>query len=206
VTTEEDGVFSRIRAGLALDKKPWPNPHGEIDHPQAGVLVALTDTPEPCVLLGRRALHLPHHPGEIAFAGGKREVEDESAWATASREAAEEVGLTMDVIEPLGELAPMITRTGFEVHPCVARIPGSPDLIVDPSEFDSVFLPPLAAFSDPSLYRLEKMFDGEHYRMVPHYQVGDDNVWGVTAAILALLVNVAYDAGFDLKRDWKEAP
>jgi 8-oxo-dGTP pyrophosphatase MutT (NUDIX family) len=169
------------------------------------VLVALTDAVEPRVLLGRRALHPPLHPGEIAFAGGKREAEDESAWATAIREAAEEVGLKDADIEPLGELDPLITRTGFEVHPCVARIPASPNLVVDPSEFDSVFMPEFSTFADSSLYRLEKMFDGNHHRMVPHYQVGDDNVWGVTATILAQLVNVAYDAGFDLRRDWKEA-
>ncbi|MEZ5503674.1 MAG: hypothetical protein R3E50_13805 [Halioglobus sp.] len=35
----------------------------------------------------------------------------------------------------------------------------------------------------------------------PHFQIGQDNVWGVTAAILVLLANVAYDAGFDLQRD-----
>ena len=58
----------------------------------------------------------------------------------------------------------------------------------------------------PIFARLETMFDGEHTRRVPHYQLGDDNVWGVTAAVLAQLANVAYDAGFDLQRNWKEKP
>jgi hypothetical protein len=43
-------------------------------------------------------------------------------------------------------------------------------------------------------------------RRVPHYQVGQDNVWGGTAAVLAQIANVAYDAGFDLQRDWKVDP
>jgi len=50
------------------------------------------------------------------------------------------------------------------------------------------------------------MSDGERSRMVPHYQVEEDNIWGVTAAVLAQLANVAYDAGLDLQRDWKLTP
>ena len=42
--------------------------------------------------------------------------------------------------------------------------------------------------------------------MVPHYQIGADNIWGVTAAVLAQLANVAYDAGLDLQRDWTVKP
>ena len=41
---------------------------------------------------------------------------------------------------------------------------------------------------------------------MPHYQMEDDNIWGVTAAVLAMLANLAYDAGLDLERDWKIKP
>jgi 8-oxo-dGTP pyrophosphatase MutT (NUDIX family) len=185
------------------------------DWPQAAVLVALTDMPEPEVLLGRRAMHLPMHPGEVAFPGGKREAEDASPWDTALRaspwdtalrEAQEEVGLSAEGVQALGELPPLITRTGFEVHPCISRVPDVLELVVDPGEFDSLFRLPLAIFAERDLFRLESMSDGERSRMVPHYQVGDDNIWGVTAAVLALLANVAYDAGLDLQRDWKLKP
>jgi 8-oxo-dGTP pyrophosphatase MutT (NUDIX family) len=199
-------VLQRIETGLPLDGLAWDTVHGEARWPEAAVLVALTDEERPRVLLGRRGMHLPLHPGEIAFPGGKREAEDATPWITAKREAMEEVGLLADSVHPLGELSPLITRTGFQVHPCVARVPEELDLVVDPGEFDSVFLLPLDTFADPALFRLEEMFDGERMRMVPHYQVGDDNVWGVTAAILAQLSNVAYDAGLDLQRDWKVEP
>jgi 8-oxo-dGTP pyrophosphatase MutT (NUDIX family) len=168
--------------------------------------VALTDDPVPEVLLGRRADHLPLHPGEVAFPGGKREPIDATPWDTALREAEEEVGLSEVVADPLGELPPLITRTGFEVHPCVAGVPAGLDLVVDPGEFDSLFYQPLEVFADHQRFRLEVMSDGRRERMVPHYSVGDDNIWGVTAAVLAQLANVAYDAGLDLKRDWKVEP
>lgn len=200
------GVFERLAAALPLAGLEWESPVGRGDWPEAAVLVALTAEDKPRVLLGRRAAHLPLHPGEVAFPGGKREAGDATPWATARREALEEVSLAADIIRPLGELAPLITRTGFEVHPCVAQVPAALELVVDPGEFDSVFLSPLAVFADRDLFRLEAMSDGSRTRMVPHYRVGDDNIWGVTAAILAQLANVAYDAGLDLQRNWTEKP
>jgi len=85
-------------------------------------------------------------------------------------------------------------------------VPAAPVLVVDPGEFDSVFFTPLALFADTALFRLETMSDGNRTRKVPHYQIGRDSVWGVTAAILVQLANVAYDAGIDLQRDWKQQP
>ena len=191
-------VFQLLKSHLPPGRNVWENSLEEAQWPQAAVLAALTDEAEPRVLLGRRAAHLSLHPGEIAFAGGKREKEDRSPWHTAAREAMEEVGLPEELIYPMGELQPLLTRTGFEVYPCVARMPGAPRLKVDPGEFDSVFFTPLATFADSRLYRLETMSDGTRTRRVPHYQIGEDSIWGVTAGILVLLVNVAYDAGFDL--------
>lgn len=199
-------IVERLRTQLELQQQPWAQPFGCNELPEASVLVALTDEAEPRVLLGRRGRHLSHHPGEIAFAGGKREPEDASPWITALREAQEEVGIAPDDVAPLGELDPLITRSGFLIHPCVAQIPSRPQLVIDHAEFDSVLLPPFARFADETIFRLETMSDGTRLRKVPHYQVGPDNVWGATAAILALLANVAYDAGFDLQRNWKEKP
>ena len=199
-------ALDKLAQNLPLVRAPWPRPPGASEFPEAGVLVALTDEPEPRVLLGRRSKHLPQHPGEVAFPGGKREPEDQSPWSTAIREAQEEVGLVEQGIVPLGELPPLITRTGFKVYPFAAVIGPRPQLVVDEAEFDSVFMPTLSTFADASIYRVESMFDGKRNRMVPHYQVGSDNVWGVTAAVLVLLANVAYDAGFDLQRDWEQKP
>jgi 8-oxo-dGTP pyrophosphatase MutT (NUDIX family) len=194
-------VLRRLDARLPLDGPAWCGAGL-----QAAVLVALTAEPDPRVVLGRRALHLRLHPGEIAFPGGKREPIDATPWATARREALEEVGLASEMIHPLGELSPLVTRSGFEVHPCIARVPGAPKLEIDASEFDSVFLERLALFADPQRFRLEVMWDGQRHRQVPHYELESDNVWGVTAAILAQLANLAYDAGLDLQRNWKKKP
>lgn len=201
-----DSILQRIEASLPLHEDDWSTPMGVGEWPQAAVLVALTEEEKPRVLLGRRAMHLTYHPGEIAFAGGKRDATDTSPWHTARREALEEVGLASELISPLGELEPLITRTGFEVFPCVASVPPELELVVDSNEFDSVFFAPLAVFAEHGLFRLETLSDGNRTRKVPHYQIGPDNIWGVTAAVLVLLANVAYDAGLDLQRDWNQPP
>jgi 8-oxo-dGTP pyrophosphatase MutT (NUDIX family) len=194
-------IFDRLGASLVHAQLPWSG-----EGAQAGILVALTDEAIPRVLLGRRGRHLRLHPGEIAFPGGKREREDVSPWATALREADEETGIHHEDVTPLGELEPMLTSSGFEVHPCIGKIPAELDLTIDPAEFDSVFKAPLEWFADHKLYRLEQMSKNGRTRMVPHYQIDKDNVWGVTAAVLAQLANLALDAGLELKRDWKRRP
>lgn len=208
--TPQIPLFQRIAERLPLHEEPWHLPLGDSQWPEAAVLVALTQEQEPRVVLGRRSQQLRHHPGEIAFAGGKREAEDPSPWATALREAQEEVGLQASDVLPLGELAPLVTRTGFSVRPCVAGIPAEPVLYRDEREFDSLLLPPLVAFADAGAFRLESMSKKGSTLKVPHYDLThegrSDDVWGVTAAILAQLANVAYDAGLDLQRDWEQAP
>lgn len=193
-------VLRKLERHLPLDGLTWDRHAGA--YPEAAVLVPLTDEDEPRVLLGRRTRHLQHHPGEIAFPGGKREPEDLSPWVTARREACEEVGLRDADIHALGELRPMVTRTGFEVHPCIARIPAALQLKIDRREFDTVFYQPLSRFADHALMELKTYeVDGRQVR-VPHYRIDGDDIWGVTAAVLALVVNTAYDAGLELERDW----
>src|SRR5690554_3140427 len=43
---------------------------------EAGVLVAVTDESDPKVLLTRRSQQLSSHRGEVAFPGGKKDLED----------------------------------------------------------------------------------------------------------------------------------
>ena len=71
------------------------------------MLVALTDEDSPRVLLGRRAMHLRLHPGEVAFPGGKREPEDATPWADGDTRGAGGGGSERkSMVHPLGELHP----------------------------------------------------------------------------------------------------
>ena len=192
MTPRDSEVVYRLDRALPLTDAAWEG--GGL---QAAVLVAVTIEAEPRVLLGRRGRDLRLHPGEIAFPGGKREAVDPTPWATALREAGEEVGLDDALIHPLGELKPLVTRTGYEVQPCIAGMPSAHRLQVDSREFDHVFLEDLRVFAETKRFRLESHYHKGRQRRVPCYAVDSGTVWGVTAAILAQLANVAYDAGLD---------
>ena len=43
-----------------------------------------------------------------------------------------------------------------------------------------------------------------HKRSVPRYDFGDYTIWGITAAILVQLANLACDANLQLDHYWKE--
>ncbi|MFN6952291.1 MAG: NUDIX domain-containing protein, partial [Albidovulum sp.] len=84
----------------------------------AGVLVALKPGPNGVdVILTKRSSRLKHHPGQIAFAGGKVDAGDADAVAAALREAEEEIGLPRRQVEVLGTAEAHETVTGFLVTP-----------------------------------------------------------------------------------------
>ncbi len=172
--------------------------------PQSSVLVALyDDQPDTTVLLTRRAPHLRLHAGEVAFPGGKCDPEDVDHWDTALREAEEEVALVRDTLEPLGYLSPLVTRTGIQVTPCVARVHTRARLQANPDELDILFEAPLAFFADAAELSFQRLHYGGRERRVPEYHWQQHRIWGITAAILVRLVNLACDAGLDIDDYWQ---
>jgi hypothetical protein len=87
----------------------------------AAVLIGLVERPDGMgVLFTKRTQHLNDHAGQISFPGGRVDTTDADAVAAALREAEEEVGLPIANVEMIGRLDTYVTRTGFEVTPCVA--------------------------------------------------------------------------------------
>ncbi len=152
----------------------------------AAVLVAITDRPEPGVILTVRHADLRTHAGQVAFPGGRID-QGEDATAAALREAWEELGLDRAAVEPVAALDPYRTITGFAVTPVVAVIP--PDLPLEPHEPEVAdwFEAPLAFVLDPANQRLESvLFEG---RLRHYYRIdwNGRNIWGATAAMLVNL-------------------
>lgn len=172
--------------------------------PQAAVLVALDDRPGQLqVTLVRRAQHLRLHAGEVAFPGGRCDSGDSDHWDTALREAEEEVALPPGRIERIGCLGPLVTRTGIQVTPCVGRLAVATRLRPNPEELDAVFDAPLAFFADPAALAFDSFEYGGLRRLVPRYEYGEFTIWGITAAILVRLVNIACDAGIEMEEYWR---
>lgn len=174
------------------------------DLPRAAVLVAIDlSCSDPSVILTRRAPHLRLHSAEVAFPGGRCDEEDNDEWHTALREAHEEVALEPDLIEPLGTMQPVVTRTGIHVVPCVGLLHSDVTLSPNPEELDRVFRAPLAFFSNRNAVQFDEFDYAGAQRRVPRYEYREYSVWGITAAILVRLVNNACAAGIELEEYWR---
>ncbi len=151
----------------------------------AGVLIGIYgNAGAPVVYLTKRASHLKHHPGQIAFPGGKMDQGDADEAAAAIREANEEIGLPTDAVDVIGHLSAHETVTGFNVIPTVAEITGTFRPVSDPSEVAEVFTVPLAHVMDPKNYLVEsRIWRGSRRKFftVPY---GPYYIWGATARML----------------------
>jgi len=147
------------------------------------VLIPVVDRPEPMVLLTLRT-ELPSHPGQIAFPGGKIDPGDASTAAAALREAEEEIGLTGELIEPIGYLDLYLTFSGFRILPTVARVNPDYRLALNEREVADAFEVPLAFLMDANNHALHsrdwKGIERKYYAM----PFGERYIWGVTAGIV----------------------
>ncbi len=151
----------------------------------AGVLVPVIETSDGAeVLLTKRSSRLKHHPGQIAFPGGKQDDGDADVTAAALREAEEEVGLPRGHVEVLGTLPTHETVTGFLMTPVIGWIDRDFDIRPEPGEVAEVFRVPLAHVTDAGLFTVQsRRWRGtrRHYYTVPF---GPYYIWGATARIL----------------------
>jgi 8-oxo-dGTP pyrophosphatase MutT (NUDIX family) len=184
-------VAERLRHALAADsaEPPLQGDHPELRaqaNVEAAVLVAITDRPDPGVILTVRREHLRTHAGQVAFPGGRLDP-GEDAVTAALREAHEEVLLDPAAVDLVGTLEPYRTVTGYVVTPVIGVIPR--DLPLEPHEHEVAhwFEAPLAFLLDPAnQHRRSALFQGvmRHY-----YEIvwNERRIWGATAAMIVNL-------------------
>ncbi|QGP78279.1 CoA pyrophosphatase [Sphingobium sp. CAP-1] len=189
-------LVERLRAALEEGHRGEDLPLSAVRDPRiveeimlapAAVLVAITDRPEPGLILTERASSLRKHAGQIAFPGGRVDPEDADEIAGALREAQEEIALPPQAVQVIGTSDRYCTFTGFDIVPVLGVIPPDLPLRAQAGEVANWFELPLAFALDPAnRIRREVEYAGE---MRAYYEIvwQDRRIWGITAAILANL-------------------
>lgn len=170
----------------------------------AAVLIPLWEQEgELHVVLTQRSHHLRHHAGQISFPGGRQEHDDPDLYATALREAHEEIALQPSDVECIGVLQDYPVISNFLIRPYVGFITPSQPLKADPGEVEEIFTVPLAHLMQQQqhfAYRLRRFIYDQVYFIPYHHR----NIWGATAGILRELADHVYPERHKLYRSLNE--
>lgn len=151
-------------------------------------------------------------PGEVSFPGGRVEA-GESYREAAIRETVEELNISADRIDILGELDYLVFGKSM-IRCFVGILQGDWTDIVPNEEVAKLFTLPLAELKqlEPTYYQLDSIIDPEsnfpferirggkeypfshHQRLVPFYEGLPENLWGMTAQFTQRFV--------ELVREW----
>lgn len=153
------------------DRRALPTPEGVVE---ASVLLPLFERDGDLHLwVVKRPDGMRKHGGQLAFPGGKRDADDQSAFETALREAEEEIGLPRSHVTVAGSLDDLVTGTGFIITPIVGFLPSEFVPRPNPAEVERVHAVPVRTFAQAA--------SGIFPRI--GYPIGEDFLWGATFAI-----------------------
>lgn len=186
-------LFDRLAASLVEGhRREIPDllsdaPFADADRTaQAAVLIAITDRPQPGLILTQRPQGMRDHPGQVAFPGGKLNP-GEDAVTAALREAHEELSLDPQNVRVIGATDRYHTGTGFDITPIVAVVPPDLDLTPDPREVEAWFEAPLSLLLRSENWQEQEVFWRGNTRKYLELHYKGFRIWGVTAAIIANL-------------------
>lgn len=156
---------------------------------QAGVLALFypASNNEIHLVLILRKTYKGVHSAQIAFPGGKKEVEDASLLETALRETEEEVGVTRTSVSVVKKLTEVyIPPSNFFVQAYIGITPTTPHFIPQESEVEEVIEVPLVHFMDDTILVTKTLSTSYATNIeVPAFLLNGHVVWGATAMILS---------------------
>ena len=135
--------------------------------------------------LTKRSESVQYHKGQISLPGGTKEPGEELAH-TALRETNEEIGVTSDTVQIIGELTPLVVPiTGFQIHSFVGCCKSRPETSKDSQEVEFILSVPIRSLLNENYLMSEKWNLRGHMCSVPYFYLNNEKVWGATSMILS---------------------
>jgi 8-oxo-dGTP pyrophosphatase MutT (NUDIX family) len=192
-------VIERIADELAR-REPKRAERGSYDV-QAAVALLLRPADDKLEFLAIKRAEDERDPwsGHIALPGGRRDLEDESLWATAVRETREEVGVDLAGSgRLLGQLDDVWPRTrripAIAITPFVVGVDAGTQARTN-SEVEYAVWVPLEIVTDERL-RGTLTLDAVPDREFPTIEYGGHVIWGLTLGILRQFEEILNRVGY----------
>ena len=163
------------------------------------MLIAVSDSKVPELIYTLRSNKVGSHGGEVSFPGGMYEEQDDSLENTALRESEEETGLDRKKVEILGPIDTVVSRFNISVTPYVGVVPHDIELNDNSDEIEACFRVPLSFLLRDERHRNDEINRNGDIFFMPAYEYNSYIIWGLTAMMTVDFLNIALDAGIDLK-------
>lgn len=127
------------------------------------------------------------HSGQLAFPGGRKDLNDKTILATALREAEEEIGLSSDRITILENLSVVdVMATGFRIYPFLARIIPPEKWNRQKDEVAEIIEMTIQELTKPHIHTKDfhTVKEWPKPRLINFYRIGQYRLWGATYRIL----------------------
>lgn len=129
------------------------------------------------------------HSGQVAFPGGKFDETDSDLKQTALRETHEEIGITPENIEIIGNLTDVyINPSNFLVTPFIGYINKHPHFIANKHEVEKIVTYDIFGLNNSKIKseKTIKLSFGIEVN-TPYYDIEGLTVWGATAMMISEL-------------------
>ena len=165
-----------------------------LGYSEASILVIFInnyDKNESYILLTQRKNNLRKHAGQIAFPGGRKEIEDKTLLETVVRETEEEISLSRENYDIIGHFPKLYTGTGYVVTPYIALMKelSNWENLIKPNadEVKKIFIPKSQQLLLPEYHIREKPPIKSSMSMTWRINYQNENIWGLTARVLVTL-------------------